>query len=103
MNWKEFFKPTFIRIILFLILIFILPVFIEVGCKDYVDKAGECTPYFVTIYYFTIFQERTSEQMIRQHFFPSIIVDIILSYLLACTITYLYDKLRKNSSPISTS
>ena len=95
MNWKEFFKPTFIRIILALILILILPVFIEGGCRDYVDKPGVCNTYFVNLYYFTIFQERTFEQMIRQHFIPSIIVDIILSYLLACTITYLYNRLRK--------
>lgn len=94
MNWKEFFKPTIVKVIVLLILIFILPVFIETACKDYAE-GGRCKSYPVTLYYFAFMQERTFEQMLRQHFFPSIIIDSILAYPISCLAISGYKKLIK--------
>lgn len=85
---KSFFKISPLKIIIVLGLFFLLPTFMNTICVDFVNAPGYCKNYFVSFWDFAIESRRTINQMIGQHFIPSLVANLIISYVIACVLVF---------------
>ena len=84
MNWKEFFKPTIWKIIIFIILIiFSLILIYKLGLNNLTVCLGTECP--------------TIEESARSLTLLSLPFILIVGYLISCLIIYVYNKIRKNA------
>jgi hypothetical protein len=85
MNWKEFLKPDWRKIVLTVILMFIpLPMYVDTFCSCY-SPPCQCPKKIM--------------------FYPLLLslgiglltlpIDLVISYLLSCLIVWIYDKRKK--------
>jgi hypothetical protein len=98
MNWKEFLKPSWIKIVL--LLIFLVLSFFK---TDYPFSSD--SPSFshgFPLYYLTEGYDwwsypewQTSPRKIRDILYFNLFIDLIFWYLLSCLIIWVYDKVKK--------
>ncbi|MBS3079849.1 hypothetical protein J4221_00085 [Candidatus Pacearchaeota archaeon] len=104
MGWKEFFKPTLGKFILFIILLLILPIFgwQNFICKPCGEPPAECPPCgeyqfkFSGIIY--VIKTILSSEFVYPTFDISIYIVIfyvVISYLLSCFLIKLFSKYKK--------
>ncbi len=98
MNWKDFFKPTRFKIILFILLL-IITLFIpklDQGCVM-TPNGVECYDVFAWgIGFPMFFGEHYSGDTISLEFYPTMLVaNLIVYYLLSCVIIFFYEKRSK--------
>ncbi len=96
MSFKEFIKPSFAKIIIFIILI-TLTAFIpkqQYNCAIDINQETSC--YFVKmegIGYPIFYGERIGDDIITKGFHPiSFIINIVLYYLISSVFVYLFRK-----------
>lgn len=97
MNWKEFLKPDFKRIVVFIIIFIIfsfIPIWTTIRCFTW-----ECMPGPTTSSFFDSLESMKNKEFFDfRYFTPWIIlffVSLILSYILSCFIVWVYDKVKK--------
>ena len=94
MNFKQFLKPDWRKIVVFIILlifiVIIIPIFINSGFGVlYVNAGFPLVFYEKTIINPSLGTEKTNFLMLN------LVIDIIVLYVLSCLIVWLYDKFRK--------
>jgi len=83
MNWKQFLKPSLIKILLALVIFLYLT--LEVFIENFFDLCGEVTSGCIHKTTFGINLDMTT----------IILVSSILSYVISSLIIWIYDKFRK--------
>lgn len=91
MKWKEFFKPTIAKLVIFLMILLLLPVSGGEVCESRIDKSGGCYPFILLTYevftggiaYYTLFST------------DIFYINIIIAYLISCLIVWIFNKVRK--------
>ena len=98
MDWKEFFKPTFGKIILFLILSIIFVPFIIGDISGVLGRVRETTYplIYLLIKRFTI-HKIPYNNALGVHY-PYLIMGLIISYLVSCLIVLTINKIRNKST-----
>ena len=94
MNWKQFLKPDWKKIVIFVVF-FILMYIWAYNCGDIRSSALCEARGFPLIYwnYHTI--SKMPPKTETNLFYFELIVDLIIWYLLSCLIAWIYDKLKK--------
>ena len=101
MKWKDFLKPDWKRILLFVVLLFVAPFpFIRAEAMTCIQMVGaDCPLLLTTDFTFgipVIFHRNDFSSAITNNvlplFFP---IHLIYAYLLSCLIIWIYDKVRK--------
>jgi hypothetical protein len=86
MDWKQFLKPDWKKILLTVILFLI--------STRYVSFLGLDAPYYIgfpiNVYYMAGWPMST-----KGFFYLGIVIDLIFYYLISCLIVWIYDKVRK--------
>jgi hypothetical protein len=97
MNWKEFLKPNWIKIVIFLIIFIafsLMPIWTTIRCS-----AWECMPGPTTSSFFDSVESMKNKEFYDFGYFTSWISIffgfLIISYLLSCIIILIYDKVKK--------
>jgi hypothetical protein len=103
MNWKEFLKPTLVKLVLFVILfsIFVPFLYYENACENYLCLEGHTCDFSegpVSITLLLIYGSITNCITIfgvAKISLPFAAFGLVISYLVACGIIFLYHKVRK--------
>ena len=102
MNWKEFFKPDWKKIVLVILLVLILPIPVQPVCESPPGKiiVEKCPGLvFVNFYGYELIKEMPWYLANNPGNFEGNIVKImpiiVISYLLACGIVFAYNKLKR--------
>ena len=109
MNWKQFLKPNWKKIVLTIILILFMPIMTDYIFVDCAFGSQECPgggPKFGNLFseitkqisgQYNIFYDETTFRNFTSWFLSQslIIGNIIISYFLSCFIVWIYDKARK--------
>ncbi len=91
MNWKEFFKPDWRKIVLFIVL-FIFGIIISI----FSNSCLGCYNVSVGLplgFYEQIFWPRGMEK--TNFLMLNLVIDIVFCYLFSCLIVWIYDNFRK--------
>ena len=101
MNWKQFLKPEWKKIIIFVILLFVAPFpFIRGESMMCIQMVGADCPLSITtdftfgvpiIFHQNQFSSATLTNVLPL-FFP---IHLIYAYILSCVIVWIYDRVRK--------
>lgn len=96
MDWKDFFKPDWNKIVLFVILFLILPTPSYVIYPCTLEFGSYCPPPGWTIIPFTGFGILidTLEGQFNSNYSTPFLFSLITSYLLSCLIVFAYNKYR---------
>ncbi|NIQ17806.1 MAG: hypothetical protein GTN43_03280 [Candidatus Aenigmarchaeota archaeon] len=101
MDWKEFFKPTKGKIVLFILIYLFapLPYFVaNPGCL--MEIGAVCEPYWMFMPFVLIGLAFTSSgpsfsPLFITEFWSSLIMNLVIAYILSCIILSLYIKRKK--------
>ena len=98
MNLKQFLKPDWRKIVIFLV-IFLLNLFL--GIKSYSFYSATETIYGYPLPFLTVYIELLPPATVVNWNFRNLIIHIIVwivLYLLSCLIIWIYEKVKKKSS-----
>ena len=104
MDWKEFFKPTKWKVIIFLIIFLIFPakyrgaclLELRAYCPNWIPFGGLVNLIeFIDLIFAGLFDNLSGAMIDALSIIPSIILIIIVSYLISCVIMLIYSKLKK--------
>jgi hypothetical protein len=91
---KQFLKPDWRRIVIFVILILILPIFFINACADIVCLVP--IPLSFVLGRAVLVLIRSGERtIITPEMIIYLIIPIIINYILSCFIIWIYDKVKK--------
>ncbi len=96
-NLKQFLKPDWRKIVVFVVLSIIssiYPMTFSVG-ELYFPYRGLPLPVYACIEGFSDVNLQTPPMRPCEIFYQFLIINLIISYLLSCLIVWIYDKLRK--------
>jgi len=95
MNWKEFFKPSIIKIIIAIIISLFIPISSEMVCDTYVDGAGGCYSSYLQAY--EVFTGKIAWYVLP--LYPVFYLAFLLSYTISCLVVFIYHKFKKQNAP----
>lgn len=100
-GWKEFFKPTRLKILLFVVFLLSLPLIIWFGRADSCTKYFPCVDmlpdgviHFMPLWIFIIALQSVSNWKSVIPFIIPLIISFVLAYVLSCFFTILINKSR---------
>jgi len=97
MNLKEFFKPSWVKIILAIIILLILPVKMWIGIFPERCLPGKvnCIERDAWSYKPLIMQFSYLQYNKTSYFYFQLPLNLLISYILSCLIILIYDKIKK--------
>jgi hypothetical protein len=99
MNWKEFLKPDLRKVAIFLIIFFLLPVPLYVGCTPCHAFCIFCFPHWEFISLFSFLTNIIENEY--YHYYLQVfaifiyILELITFYSISCLIVWIYEKVKK--------
>jgi len=97
MSWKKFLKPDWRKAVIFLILTILSSIYqrnIGVG-ELFIPSRGLPLPVYMCAEGFSDIILLTPLMMPCEIIYPFLIINLIMWYLLACLIVWIYDKVKK--------
>lgn len=108
MDWKEFLKPTWVKMFVFLITAFLSIPIIEILVHGCPGEAGMCSAwlywpaFWITwllgLFFYLIGVNHANSLYDLIYFAALLIVGVAISYPLACLLTYIYSKSAKGKT-----